>query len=178
MKKNYFLDTEFIEDGKTIDLVSIALVCEDGREFYAESKEADLSKASVWVHENVISNLWHKQPDKSEFNAWIRDGGVGGLMSRAEISSAIKGFLNPEELADIPKPVFWGYFADYDWVVFCQLFGTMMQLPKGMPMFCNDIKQLCDSHGNPRLPEQGKGEHNALADARWNKQAYYFLQKM
>jgi hypothetical protein len=53
----------------------------------------------------------------------------------------------------------------------------MMQLPKGMPMFCNDIKQLCDSRGNPQLTTQGKGEHNALADARWNMLAYYFLQK-
>jgi hypothetical protein len=27
-KKKYFYDTEFIEDGKTIDLVSIGIVCE------------------------------------------------------------------------------------------------------------------------------------------------------
>ena len=65
--------------------------------------------------------------------------------------------------------------CDYDWVVFCQLFGTMMDLPKGFPMFCMDIKQLCVEKGNPRLPEQGNGEHNALADARWNKIAWEFL---
>jgi hypothetical protein len=28
----YWLDTEFIEDGKTIDLISIGIVAEDGRE--------------------------------------------------------------------------------------------------------------------------------------------------
>lgn len=39
--KRYFYDTEFIEDGKTIDLISIGVVCEDGREFYAESQEAE-----------------------------------------------------------------------------------------------------------------------------------------
>lgn len=177
MRKNYFIDTEFIEDGQTIDLLSIALVCEDGREFYAETTEVDFSKASDWVRENVIAHLWHKQPDKAEFNGWVRDGGIGGLWTRMEIASRIKMFLNPDGLPEIPKPCFWGYYADYDWVVFCQLFGTMMQLPKGMPMFCNDIKQLCDSRGNPELPAQGKGEHNALADAKWNKQAYYFLQK-
>lgn len=178
MNKKYFLDTEFIEDGKTIDLVSIALVCEDGREFYAESSEADLSKASDWVHENVIANLWHKQKDKSNFNAWIRDGGVGGLLTRTEIATQIKRFVNPVGLPEIPKPSFWGYYADYDWVVFCQLFGTMMQLPKGMPIFCNDIKQLCDSCGNPTLPVQSKDEHNSLADSKWNKEAYYFLQSI
>ena len=43
-------------------------------------------------------------------------------------------------------------------------------------MYTRDLKQWCDSLGNPRLPEQGKGEHNALADARWNRDAYLFLQ--
>jgi hypothetical protein len=73
------------------------------------------------------------------------------------------------------KPQFWGYYADYDWVVFCQTFGAMIDLPKGWPMYCRDIKQLCDDLGNPELPKQGKGEHNALADARWNKVAHEFL---
>ncbi len=30
-----FYDAEFIEDGVTIDLISIAMVAEDGRELYA-----------------------------------------------------------------------------------------------------------------------------------------------
>ena len=178
MKKKYFLDTEFIEDGRTIDLISIALVCEDGREFYAESLDADLSKASEWVAENVVSHLWHRQKDKQEFNGWSRDGGYGGLWTRPEIASGVCRFLNPDVLPEFPKPRFWGYFADYDWVAFCQLFGTMMDLPKGMPMFCNDIKQLCDWFGNPELPKQGKDEHNALMDARWNKRAYGLLMDL
>jgi len=40
-----------------------------------------------------------------------------------------------------------------------------------------DLKQLCDEKGNPKLPEQGKGEHNALADACWNMKAYEFLER-
>ena len=42
-------------------------------------------------------------------------------------------------------------------------------------MYCRDLKQLCDSLGNPKLPDQTSTEHNALNDARWNKQAYEFL---
>lgn len=76
----------------------------------------------------------------------------------------------------IPVPIhFWGYYADYDWVVFCQLFGRMIDLPRGFPMYCRDIKQLCDDLGNPPLPKQEKGEHNALEDARWNKMVYQKL---
>src|SRR3954452_23658432 len=37
--RRYFYDTEFIEDGTTIDLVSIGVVDETGREFYAVSTE-------------------------------------------------------------------------------------------------------------------------------------------
>jgi hypothetical protein len=73
------------------------------------------------------------------------------------------------------NPEIWGYYCDYDWVAFCQLYGTMMDLPKGWPMYCLDIKQLCVSLGDPRLPEQGVAEHNALADARWNRTAWEFL---
>jgi hypothetical protein len=42
-------------------------------------------------------------------------------------------------------------------------------------MYTRDLKQWCASIGNPRLPEQDKGEHHALADARWNHAAWQFL---
>jgi trehalose-6-phosphatase len=41
----FFLDTEFIEDDKTIDLISIGIVSEHGAEFYRESCEWDANKA-------------------------------------------------------------------------------------------------------------------------------------
>ena len=170
----YFFDTEFIEDGKTIDLLSIGIVAEDGRELYAEVDQSDVDheKADEWVKTNVIAHLWHKQKDKTEFNGWTRDGGIGGLLYRRDLAPTIRRFCNPEQY---DKPEFWAYYADYDWVVLCQLFGRMIDLPKGWPMYCRDVKQLCDSLGNRKLPEQTSKEHHALADARWTKQAYEFL---
>ena len=41
----FWFDTEFIEDGKTIDLISIGIVAEDGRTFYAESLECEYDRA-------------------------------------------------------------------------------------------------------------------------------------
>ena len=153
----YWLDTEFIEDGRTIDLLSIGIVAEDGREFYAQPDGADWRKASEWVLANVAPHL---QPT---------------YQPRADVRAEVMAFCDPKKFG---KPEFWGYYADYDWVALCQLFGTMMDLPKGWPMYCRDIKQLCDDKGNPPLPEQGKGEHHALADAKWNKQAWEFLQAL
>ena len=39
------------------------------------------------------------------------------------------------------KPKFYAYYADYDWVAFSWLFGKMIDLPKGFPMYCIDLKQ-------------------------------------
>lgn len=152
----FWFDTEFIEDGKTIDLMSIGIVAEDGREFYAESNECDLSRASPWVKENVIPHLIHGYEGRVH-------------MSRKAIGNAVVSFVGTE------KPELWAYYADYDWVALCQLFGTMMDLPKGWPMYCRDVKQIADMLGNPKLPEQGRGEHHALDDAKWTKQAWHFL---
>src|SRR3712207_9345974 len=63
--RRYFYDTEFIEDGTTIDLVSIGVVDETGREFYAVSTEFDPDKAIPWVRRNVLDQL-PSPADRSE----------------------------------------------------------------------------------------------------------------
>lgn len=147
-----FFDTEFIEDGRTIDLISIGLVREDGETFYAECEECDISRASEWVKNNVLPHL----------------KGGSFRMKRKDIANRIIAFVED-------KPQFWAYFADYDWVALCQLYGTMMDLPKGWPMWCRDIKQLCVDGGNPSLPIPEAEEHNALLDAIWNAECWRFL---
>src|SRR5207248_159706 len=57
MTYRYFYDCEFIEDGRTVDLVSIGVVDEHGREFYAVSTEFDGSRAVPWVRRNVLDKL-------------------------------------------------------------------------------------------------------------------------
>lgn len=174
----YWLDTEFIEDGKTIDLISIGIVAEDGREYYAINYNCDRSKANDWVKKNVLQYLPPEPlpclyPSKKTFQE--SDIYRQGWRVRELIADEVVEFCNPEKYG---KPEFWAYYADYDWVALCQLFGTMMDLPKGFPMYCRDIKQECDRLGNPQLPEQGEGEHHALADAKWNRQAWEFLQAL
>lgn len=145
-----WFDTEFIEDGKTIDLISIGMVSEDGRMLYLENADCDRSRASDWVKENVFPKL------------------TGYVWPRWMIANFVRDFAGT-------SPEFWAYYADYDWVALCQLYGTMMDLPKGWPMFCLDLKQMAHVMGNPKLPEQAAGEHNALDDALWTKSAWEFL---
>ena len=69
----YWIDTEFIAKPYTIDLISIGLVAEDGREFYAESSEVDWSKASRWTLENVRPQLEGKAVTREEIGYGLRD---------------------------------------------------------------------------------------------------------
>lgn len=150
-----WFDTEFIEDGKTIELVSIGLVREGDDGYYAELLEAlpHYERADPWVKENVLRHM------------------IGGnaLKSRSDVAQDILRFVGE-------KPEFWAYYADYDWVALCQLYGRMIDLPNGWPKFCRDVKQLCMDRGNPKLPAQRSTEHHALMDACWTREAWEFLQ--
>lgn len=176
----YFFDTEFIENGTTIDLLSIGLIAEDGREYYRQNIECNFAAAGDWMLRNVMPHLQHyNMQGFRTCNELSKLGGMGSRESfcgpecpwrrKYEIRDEVKAFLDIEKFG---KPEIWGYYADYDWVAFCQLFGKMIDLPKGFPMWCRDLKQLCDQLGNPPLTEQGKGEHHALADAKWNAMVY------
>lgn len=164
----YFLDAEFHEDGKTIELISIAIVCEDGRELYMENTDYDWSKSTEWLLENVKPNLWGKRGYDSEItrtaNQFNRDGGIGGIATLMEIARTIARFVDPETYG---KPEFWGYYAAYDWVLLCQLFGKMIDLPKGWPMYINDIKSFQEVL-KPELTfvKPHEDNHHALNDAR------------
>jgi hypothetical protein len=155
----YFLDTEFYEDGSTIDLISIGVVCSDGRQFYACSQDAQLHRVSDWVRQNVLTQL----PRYGDV-AW---------QTRSAIMAGLSDFIRPAP--GVRRAEVWGYYADYDWVAVAQLFGTMMKLPPHFPMFCMDLKQLSVMKGNPTHPKQEGGEHDALADAVWNSRLYDFL---
>ncbi|MET0237910.1 MAG: polyadenylate-specific 3'-exoribonuclease AS [Kibdelosporangium sp.] len=146
----FFFDTEFIEDGVTIDLVSIGVVCEDGREFYAVSTEFDPDKAGQWVRENVLDKL----PSPGD-KAW---------RSREQIRADLMKFLSPRgENVEL-----WAWFAAYDHVALAQLWGAMPALPRQLPRFTRDLRQRWEDVGKPQLPNPPTDAHDALADARHN----------
>ena len=149
----YFYDCEFIEDGTTIELVSIGVVAEDGREFYAVSTEFDPSRAIDWVKRNVLDKL----PSPSD-PAW---------RSRERIRDDLLAFLS-----ELPAPgdtiELWAWMSAYDHVVLCQLWGDMRALPRAVPRFTHELRQRWEDAGSPPLPAAPPDQHDALADARHN----------
>jgi hypothetical protein len=164
MRYRYFYDCEFIEDGRTIDLVSIGVVDEHGREFYAISTEFDPAPAVPWVRRNVLDRL----PSPGH-PAW---------RSRARIRDDLYAFLTePLKGPDAPTEMeLWAWYAAYDHVVLAQLWGRMPDLPREIPRFTKDLRQLWDDKGRPPLPQAEQQRHDALVDARHNLARWRALQ--
>jgi hypothetical protein len=152
----FWFDTEFIDNGKTIELVSIGIIDEKDRSYYAVSNEFDIKAADDWVKENVLPFL----PSK---DAW---------KNKSLIRQEIIEFIGK------PRPQFWVYNGAYDWVAFCQLFGHIRNLPANYPWYANDIKQLWRMLDHPTLPKHNSLKHNALEDAKWNKLCWKFLHDL
>ena len=97
----YFIDSEFIEDGKIIDLISIGIVSDDGREYYAINQDCDFFKANDWIKENVLEDLF-EAPLSEDWR------------SKNTIASEILDFVgwrqNEPHFNEGKKPEFWGYY--------------------------------------------------------------------
>ena len=178
----YFYDTEFLEDGKTIDLISIGIVSEEGHEYYAVSSDLPIERIRKddWLLRNVMTSLpvneprslskyvehspnHYPYPSVSTLDVDRRDSRV---KPEWVIANEVRDFLLQDLVLASDEVELWADYAAYDHVVLCQLWGRMIGLPKGVPMFTKDLQQRLSDLGNPRVPEQESGHHNALDDAR------------
>ena len=182
----YFYDCEFLEDGRTIELISIGIVCEDGREYYAVNAEMpiDRIKGHDWLMRNVMPTL--PVTGRNSLDAYIAqspnhfprpsitmvdiDRTVTCVKPSRVIANEVRDFLLADDESNHDREL-WAYYSAYDHVALCQLWGTMMNLPDGIPMWTHDLMQAWEQAGRPEKPSQ-KGEHNALEDARWNRALY------
>lgn len=203
----YFLDTEFHEyrvktdNGRyvsTIEPISIGIVAEDGREYYDLCGDFDIEKAlqNGWLRQNVLKPIYKENHNEEAHDEFSNERLKYVIQYRGypshQIAEKILDFIGEDN-----EPEFYAYYADYDWVVFCWLFGRMIDLPKHFPMYCRDLKQMLDEKmekdflliggdkalpienikSHPDYPKQ-ENEHNALADAKWNKSLYEFIQNL
>ena len=155
----FFYDCEFIEDGHTIELVSIGMVDESGREFYAVSTEFDASRAGQWVRQNVLPQL----PAAAD-PAW---------RSRSRIREDLYSFLT----ARGANVELWAWYAAYDHVALAQLWGAMPALPSRIPKFTRDLRQRWEDVGKPKLPAAPENAHDALADAKHNLERWKVIEE-
>lgn len=155
----FFLDTEFTdEDPARLELISIGVVAEDGREYYAVSNEFDEARCSDWVRQHVLPSLEPRDDPAWRARATIRDDLVAFVGERGT------------EL--------WGYVPGYDMLLLHGLFGGWSHLPESWPWNMWDLKQWAWHLGATELPANPGREHHALDDARHAVRIFDFLAQV
>jgi hypothetical protein len=160
----------------TIELISIGMVREsDGKELYLVNRDMPVKR--IKKHPFLSKHVWPSLPRlHGEMRIALRDPlnkANPCVQPLSEIAARVRRFIT-----DTHDPQLWAWYGAYDHVALAQLFGPMIDLPNGIPMWTNDLRQEAERLGNPRLPEQPSGCHNALADARHNLVRAQFLDAL
>jgi len=163
----YFFDTEFLENGKTIDLISIGIVCEDGRELYLQNSGFNFHSADTWLKQNVLSKLTEFDIESGRFT--VEKYNTDIWKQKHEIAHEVNQFITGDDIE------LWGEYCAYDFVALCQLWGKAIDKPSNIPWLAKDIQQLIiDKAILPALPTN-ENPHNALDDAKHIFNKYKFI---
>lgn len=175
-----FFDTEFTELRQDAKLISIGLIADDGRTFYAESNEYKREDLSDWHIENVYNHLkfnasneiFVRTPASAAFNYHIKS-------NEATIGHTLREWLSPYKEVEM-----WSDCLAYDWVLFNNLYGTAFDIPYNIYYIPFDISTMFKLHGvDPDINrEEFSGtegiKHNAIHDAIVIRDCYHKLHKM
>lgn len=167
-------------------------------------------KKVYWIRENVLKPIWEELKKKEyggsitrcftydNFKWLINEYGKSNKQIAEEVKEFVYGFAvtdYPQENTNkiIPKDInLYAYYGSYDHVVLAWLYGKMIDLPKGFPMYTNDLKQELDRVSDYKLklggilrklkyhPAFPKNEnaHSSIDDAIWNKELHEFLKQL
>lgn len=141
-----YLDTEFTDwDNPDADLISIALVAEDGREFYAECTDFDRDACTAFVEDEVLPLLGAPGVPRHDRSAL-----------KAAVLDWLRGIPEPEIAVDY----------DGDWRLLCRLLGA--DLPNNLTVtniYRSLEKQMVENY----YLQHDVPKHHALHDARANR---------
>lgn len=165
-----FLDTEFTGLHKNTTLISIGLVSECGKTFYAEMIDYDYMQLNPWILENVIHNLTNQTMlDNSYTNS---EGNMNCKCDSKWLEIYLKHWLLQFKEVEI-----WSDCLAYDWVLFCNIFGEAFKIPENIYYIpfdiCTSFKELGidpdinreEYAGMDTGLTKGSQKHNALWDA-------------
>lgn len=187
-----FMDTEFTGLHQGTTLISIGLVSEDGRTFYAEFNDYDESQCDEWIKNNVISNLIINGPSDMNFTI-VDDHPFSFDMDFSKIQEfEIRG--NTRDVRDyltkwleqFDSVEIWSDCLAYDWVLFCNIWDHAFNVPKVVFYIPFDICTLFKIKGvDPDIDREefsnmtdGQKKHNSLWDAMVIKECYNKLMTM
>jgi hypothetical protein len=162
LKVNFYFDTEFIDNGQTIDLISIGVVNDDGNTFYRVSSEFNM--------EAMLSDPWLME------NVWPfieQDVADGNVHAREDIARDLLMFVDGHRHIE-----FRAFCGAYDFVALRQLFGKGLDGPGWLPFYFNEIQSYARQN-DARIIRTLKGDerHHALNDAQEVKAMRQMIQQ-
>ena len=185
-KTKVFFDTEFTGLHQNTTLISIGLISECGKTFYAEFLDFDESQINDWLRDNVLKNmqyLWHRNNEPKQM---IRYSTSDNRLENVKVfgkTDIIKSSIE-EWLMQFSEIEIWSDCLSYDWVLFSQIFGHAFNIPKNVYYIPFDICTLFYAKGidadisREEFSEmtEGSQKHNALWDAKVIRQCFFKLQ--
>ena len=152
-----FLDTEFTGLHKNTTLISIGLVSECGKTFYAEFNDYNYAQVDDWIEDNVLNNLLYK-------GIYQILEGTKQNVSYKSGKSNIKEKLE-EWLAQFKEVEIWSDCLAYDWVLFCDIFGNAFNIPENIYYIPFDICTSFKELGiDPNIGREEFVDHNIQLD--------------
>lgn len=140
---NLYFDTEFTGLKKDTTLISIGIVSDNGKEFYAEFTDYDKSSCDQWIQNHVISNLLYKGDIVK--NIHYHDGFEIDKVLSIHMSDTTENIRKELtrwlETFDDKSIQFVSDVSHYDFVLLCDIFGGAMSLPTYITPSCHDINQ-------------------------------------
>lgn len=139
-----FFDTEFTGLRKDTTLISLGIVSDNGKRFYAEFADYDESQCDEWIKNNVINNL---------HLGGMRDGisdideEPSGIMVRGNKNYVAKELK--EWLSQFDSIQFVSDVCHYDFVLLIDLLTggkTALDLPDNISAVCHDINSDIARH--------------------------------
>lgn len=182
MRTKIFFDTEFTGLHQKTTLISIGMISECGKTFYAEFTDYDSSQVDEWIKNNVISNLHHPDGDVSDcIVTEDRPDDMWVYGTSKEIKFYLKKWLSQFEKVEM-----WSDCLSYDWILFNELFGGVFSIPENVYYIPFDICTVFRMKKiNPDYPREKFArvnntdkKHNALFDAVIIRKCYNRLKKI
>jgi hypothetical protein len=137
MRTKLFLDTEFTGLHQATTLISLGIISECGKTFYAEFTDYDRTQLNDWLDENVIANTWVAKNDIQTLMGQVVKESWADIHVFGS-SDYIKPFLE-KWLSQFDNVVIWSDCLAYDWVLFNQIWGHAFSIPENVYYIAMDI---------------------------------------
>ncbi|GAB1351293.1 hypothetical protein MASR1M12_00230 [Erysipelotrichia bacterium] len=184
-----FLDFEFTGLHQNTTPISLGIISDCEKTFYAEFNDYNLFQVDQWIEENVLKKLRFSPPPRGQQEHFMacraKDNPIGNDIyasysvelrgHKCDIRKELERWLSQFDRVEV-----WGDCMAYDWMLFCQIFGHAFNIPKNVYYIPFDLCTLLKSRGiDPDINREdfARGgeywytedqikKHNALWDAK------------